>query len=231
MEEIVSPHAAHQVRRLRCYNANGVLEDCSIDWDHSNIRVDRQVASKDFFELTPEAAAEFRGALDEAIKVMKDSGRRWSVLCCDSNGQLEVCWIETHQGSLRIGCGDTNEPLWFFGLRAEMIDQFHSAFDQALESVKTYSATRSKDTADSDADLVELWSPGNDTPRVFALCEGIPPATIALGISFDNCAKIMCSRRDTGITFPSAENARQALSTHGNVQLIWPDTQETSKTA
>jgi hypothetical protein len=113
-----------------------------------------------------------------------------------------------------------------------MIDQFCVAFDEALQGVEAYSARRrGKNAATSDAGVVELWSPGKEAPRVFALCEGIPPVTIALGVSFDDCAKVICSRRDEGITFSSAENARQSLSTHGNVQLVWPDELALSKAA
>jgi hypothetical protein len=231
MEETVSSRASHKVWRLRCYSADGTLETCSIDWDRSDIRVDRTVASSDFFELTPEAATEFRAALDEAIKAVNEPERRWPILCCDSEGNLDICWIKTHQGALRIGCGDTDEPLWCFELGEKMIDQFRVAFDEALQSIETYRAKRDKETTTPDTNLVELWSPGKATPRTFALCEGIPPATIALGLSFEDCAKVVCSLRDEGLTFPSAENARQSLSTHGNVQLIWPDTLETNKTA
>lgn len=232
MEETTSSSASHQVWRLRCYSANGALETCSIDWDRSDIRVDRTVASSDFFELTPEAAAEFRAALDESIKAISGSERRWPILCCDSEGNLEVCWIETHQGTLRIGCGDTNEPLWFFELDEKMIEQFRVAFDEALHAIETYNARPKKNTVITpDVNLVELWSPGKTTPRPFALCEGIPPVTIALGLSFEDCAKLVWPLRDEGLTFPSAEKARQSLSTHGNVQLIWPDTLGTKKVA
>lgn len=231
MEETTSSRASHQVWRLRCYSADGTLETCSIDWDRSDIRVDRKVASSDFFELTPEAAAEFRAALDESIKAVNDSEHRWPILCCDSEGNLEVCWIETHRGALRIGCGDANEPLWFFELREKMIDQFRVAFDEALQGIETYHARQEKDIVTPDANLIELWSPGKVTPRPFVLCEGIPPVIIALGLSFEDCAKVVCSLRDEGLTFPTAENARQLLSTHGNVQLIWPDTLETNEIA
>ena len=227
LEVTLRSDPSYQVRRLRCYSADGVLEVCSIDWDRQNIRVDRQVASKDFFELTHEAAAEFRAALAEAAKSVNDCGRRWPVLCCDGNGNLEVCSIEVHQGALRIACGDADKPLWFFELHTEMIDQFCVVFDEALRGVKTYNAKRAKEGLVMDAHLVELWSPGKETPRFFALCEGIPPVTIAVGFSFDDGAVVVCPRRNVVATFLSAENARQSLSgALGNVQLIWPDTQQ-----
>lgn len=229
MKTLAPSDASNQVRQLHCYSADGTLELCSIDWDRNDIRVDRTVASNDFFELTPEAATEFHAALDDAIKTINNSEHHWPILCCDSEDKLEICWIKTHQGTLRIGCGDTNEPRWFFELQETMIDQFRLAFDEALESIDTYRIKQNKETTAPDADLVELWTPGEMTPRPFALCQGIPPVTIALGLSFEDCAKIVSSLHDDGITFPSAENARQALSTHGNVQLIWPDTLETSK--
>jgi hypothetical protein len=227
MDETISSDASYQVRRLGCYSADGIPKVCSIDWDRREIRVDRQVASKDFFELTLEAAAEFRAALNEAVQAVNDGGHRWSILCCDSNGNLEVCFIQARQGALHIGCGDADKPLWFFELRAEMINQFRVAFDEALHSVEVGNAGRGKETLATDAHSVELWSPGKEVPRFFALCEGVPPVTIAVGFSFGDCVKVLCPRRDQVITFLSAESARRSLAgAEGNVQLIWPDNRQ-----
>ncbi|MGH8412540.1 MAG: hypothetical protein ACRERT_15105 [Pseudomonas sp.] len=255
--ENVTSTAHHREWRVGCYDADGLVTQCVINTDHGAVRVGLDIGEKGrFFELRAEQVGKFRIGLDKAIMATRiragGEGSHQQLLQYYNNyRQPRVCAIKADHGALRITCGDllAGTQDCFLELQEEQIGAFRVAFNAALEVFRTDSAIYGTQWADSEDETDELSPIGNEelftaeinsmvvenAPRRFALCEEIgdrvDAVIVAWGISFDDHAEIISAAHDGAWgRFRSAEKARQLLSRHSTIRLVWIDDPLSDKT-